>query len=225
VIGFLRGELGEPPGGWPEPFRTRALEGRAPEKDEPDLTIEDRRGLRDDRRATLNRLLFPGPTEDFRNHVEAYGRTSVLSTKDFLYGLEPEIEHTVTLEQGVTLLIGLEAISEPDERGYRNVVTTLNGQMRPVSIRDNSVATDVKAAEKADRADPRHIAAPFAGVVTLQVAEGDSVRSGQVVATIEAMKMEASITAQQGGRVSRLAIGGVQQVEGGDLLLELAAGE
>jgi pyruvate carboxylase len=222
VIGFLRGELGDPPGGWPEPFRTRALEGRAPEKHEPELTIEDRRGLRDDRRATLNRLLFPGPTEDFRNHVEAYGRTSVLSTKDFLYGLEPEVEHTVTLEQGVTLLIGLEAISEPDERGYRNVVATLNGQMRPVSVRDRAVATDVKAAEKADRGNPRQVAAPFAGVVTLQVAEGDTVEAGRVVATIEAMKMEASITAQQGGTVERLAIGGVQQVEGGDLLLVLA---
>ena len=31
VIGFLRGELGDPPGGWPEPFRTRALEGRPAE--------------------------------------------------------------------------------------------------------------------------------------------------------------------------------------------------
>jgi len=28
VIGFLRGELGDPPGGWPEPFRTAALAGR-----------------------------------------------------------------------------------------------------------------------------------------------------------------------------------------------------
>ena len=45
----------------------------------------------------------------------------MLSTKDFLYGLEPEIEHTVDLEPGVTLLIELEAISEADERGYRNV--------------------------------------------------------------------------------------------------------
>ncbi|WP_214406720.1 pyruvate carboxylase [Pseudonocardia lacus] len=222
VIGFLRGELGDPPGGWPEPFRTRALEGRPPEKHEPELTIEDRRGLRDDRRATLNRLLFPGPTQEYLGHVEAHGRTAVLSTKDFLYGLEPETEHTVELEPGVILLITLEAISEPDERGYRNVMATLNGQMRPVSVRDQAVATDVKAAEKADRSDPRQIAAPFAGVVTLQVGEGDAVQSGQTVATIEAMKMEASITAQRAGKVARLAIGQVQQVEGGDLLLELA---
>jgi pyruvate carboxylase len=224
VIGFLRGELGDPPGGWPEPFRTRALEGRPPEKDEPELSISDRRGLRDDRRATLNRLLFPGPTKEFLEHVDAHGRTSVLSTKDFLYGLEPETEHTVELEPGVILLITLEAISEPDERGYRNVMATLNGQMRPVSVRDRSVTTDVKAAEKADRSDQRHVAAPFAGVVTLQVGEGDAVEAGQTVATIEAMKMEASITAQRAGKVARLAIGKVQQVEGGDLLLELADG-
>jgi pyruvate carboxylase len=222
VIGFLRGELGDPPGGWPEPFRTRALAGRPPEREATELSIEDRRGLRDDRRATLNRLLFPGPAKDYTAHLAAYGRTDVLSTKDFLYGLEPELEHTVHLEPGVTLLIQLEAISEADERGYRNVLATLNGQLRPVSVRDESIATDVKAAEKADRSDPNQVAAPFAGVVTLQVGEGDTVTRGQTVATIEAMKMEASITAHDGGTVERLAIGAVQQVEGGDLLLVLS---
>ena len=162
-------------------------------------------GLRDDRRATLNRLLFPAPAKEFAEHLEAYGDTSVLSTKDFLYGLEPEIEHTVELEPGVTLLIGLEAISEADERGFRTVLATLNGQMRPVSVRDASIATDVKAAEKADRSNPHHVAAPFAGVVTLQVGEGDTVEPGQTVATIEAMKMEASITAHEArhGRPAR----------------------
>ncbi|GAA1275093.1 pyruvate carboxylase [Pseudonocardia aurantiaca] len=221
VIGFLRGELGDPPGGWPEPFRTRALEGRSEARPATELTIEDRRGLREDRRVTLNRLLFAGPTKDFENHRAAYGDTSVLSTKDFFYGLEPDLEHTADLEPGVTLLIELEAISEPDERGYRNVLATLNGQLRPVSVRDHSVESHVKAAEKADRSNSAHVAAPFAGVVTLAVGEGDTVSDGQTVATIEAMKMEASITAHKAGRVTRLAIGKVQQVEGGDLLMEL----
>jgi len=221
VIGFLRGELGDPPGGWPEPFRTRALEGRPAGREPAELSDDDREGLAKDRRPTLNRLLFPGPTKEYLTHREAYGNTSVLSTKDFLYGLEPEVEHTVELEPGVTLIIELEAISEPDERGYRTVVASMNGQLRPVSVRDAEVATDVKAAEKAERGNARHVAAPFAGVVTLQVAEGDAVESGQTVATIEAMKMEASITVQQAGTVKRLAIGKVQQVEGGDLLLEL----
>ncbi len=74
----------------------------------------------------------------------------------------------------------------------------------------------------ADKTNPDHVGAPFAGVVTLQVAEGDTVEAGDTVATIEAMKMEASITAPKGGTVQRVAIGSVQQVEGGDLLVVLS---
>jgi pyruvate carboxylase len=101
----------------------------------------------------------------------------------------------------------------------RTVMCTLNGQLRPVSVRDRSVDAQVKAAEKADRSDPGHVAAPFAGAVTLKVGEGETVEAGQVVATIEAMKMEAAITTPVAGTVARVAIGAVQQVEGGDLLL------
>jgi biotin carboxyl carrier protein len=68
---------------------------------------------------------------------------------------------------------------------------------------------------------PGQVAAPFAGVVTLKVAEGGTVEAGQTVATIEAMKMEATITAPVGGTVARVAVGPVQQVEGGDLLVVL----
>lgn len=103
----------------------------------------------------------------------------------------------------------------------RTVMATLNGQLRPVSIRDRSIDAKVATAEKADRSDPRHVAAPFAGVVTLQIEEGDTVAAGQPVATIEAMKMEAAITAPVSGTVQRSAIGAVQQVEGGDLLVVL----
>lgn len=113
----------------------------------------------------LNRLLFPGPIKEFEAHREAYGDTSVLPTQDFLYGMETETEHTVTLDPGVTLLVELEAISEVDERGFRSVLATLNGQLRPVSVRDRPVATEAKAAEKAERGNEGHVAAPFAGVV------------------------------------------------------------
>ncbi|WP_447008805.1 pyruvate carboxylase [Saccharothrix sp. DSM 118769] len=221
VIGFLHGELGDPPGGWPEPFRSKALQGRAAPKGVAELTEEDEKGLEGDRRATLNRLLFPAPTKEFLAHRDAYGDTSVLSSKDFFYGLKPGEEYSVDLEPGVRLLIGLEAISEPDERGIRTVMAVLNGQLRPIQVRDRSIAAEVPAAEKADRTNPDHVAAPFAGVVTPSVAEGDRVEAGQTVATIEAMKMEAAITAPKAGRVARLAVGGVQQVEGGDLLIVL----
>ncbi|MEU6357117.1 pyruvate carboxylase, partial [Streptomyces sp. NPDC047072] len=221
VIGFLRGELGTPPGGWPEPFRTKALQGRADAKPVQELTAEDRAGLEKDRRSTLNRLLFPGPTREYETHRQTYGDTSLLDSKDFFYGLRPGQEYAVDLEPGVRLLIAVEAIGEADERGMRTVMSTLNGQLRPIQIRDVAASSDLPTTEKADRSDPGHVAAPFAGVVTLAVAEGDEVTAGATVATIEAMKMEATITASKSGRVSRIAINKVQQVEGGDLLVEI----
>ncbi|MGA6166104.1 pyruvate carboxylase [Amycolatopsis magusensis] len=221
VIGFLRGELGDPPGGWPEPFRTKALEGRAAAKPVAELSEEDREALAEEPRRTLNRLLFPGPTKEFENHRAAYGDTSVLPSKDFFYGLRPGEEYQVDLEPGVRLLIELEAIGEADERGLRTVMSSLNGQIRPIQVRDTSIASDIPATEKAEKGNSKHVAAPFAGVVTLSVSEGDEVTAGATVATIEAMKMEAAITAPSGGKVGRLAINSVQQVEGGDLLVVL----
>ena len=221
VVGFLRGELGEPAGGWPEPFRTRALQGRREAATDPELSTDDEVALRERPRETLNRLLFPGPAAEFAEHRESYGDTSVLPSVDFFYGLEHGGEHEVDLEPGVRLLIGLEAISEADERGLRSVMCTLNGQLRPVQVRDRSIASEVHAAEKADKNQQGQVAAPFAGVVTLAVGEGDEVAAGDPIGTIEAMKMEAAITAPVAGTVARVAIGAVVQVEGGDLLVVL----
>jgi pyruvate carboxylase len=101
----------------------------------------------------------------------------------------------------------------------RTVMTTLNGQLRPVFVRDRRIAVTATAAEKADPSRPGHVAAPFAGVVTLKVAEGDELQAGATVATIEAMKMEAAITTPTAGTVRRLVIAPTAQVEAGDLLV------
>jgi pyruvate carboxylase len=223
VIGFLSGELGDPPGGWPEPFRTKALEGRNPKPRVTDLSEEDAEALRAAPRHTLNRLLFPGPTKDFEKSRDAYSDLAVLGTREFLHGIEVGHEHEIDLEPGKRLLIGLQSVSDADDRGMRTVMFTMGGQLRPIQVRDEKVAVDVKAAEKADASDPRQVAAPFAGVVSLAVEEGATVEAGAVVATIEAMKMEANITAAVAGTVTRLAIGSQQQVEGGDLLLVLGS--
>jgi pyruvate carboxylase len=224
VIGFLSGELGDPPAGWPEPFRSKALEGRKqPQRAEP-LTDEQRHGLTTDRRATLNELLFPGPTRDYLDSCERYSDLSVLPTRQFLYGLQPGEENMVELEEGKSLILGLEAVSEPDERGFRTVMCTINGQLRPLPVRDRAVASDVPTQEKANASEPGHVAAPFDGVVSLTVQVGDKVEAGATVATIEAMKMEASITAHVGGEVERLAIDSTAQLEGGDLVLVITPG-
>ncbi|MCR6031366.1 pyruvate carboxylase [Nocardioides sp. zg-579] len=225
VIGFLNGELGDPPGGWPEPFRSKALEGRTWRAPDQELTADQRADLEATgprRQRALNQLLFPGPTADFAEKRERYGDLSVLPTVEYLYGMRTGVEHEVDLAEGIKLILGLQAIGEPDERGFRTVMATINGQLRPVAVRDRSVSSEVAAAEKADPGKPGHVAAPFGGVVTVVVAEGDTVAAGDTVATIEAMKMEASITAPVAGRVERVALDGTQAVEGGDLVLVLA---
>ncbi|GAA2723525.1 pyruvate carboxylase [Cellulomonas aerilata] len=222
VVSFLSGELGDPPGGWPEPFRTKALAGRTVRQGVTPLTDEDRAELAGDsatRQDRLNHLLFPGPTKEYEANRAAYGDVSVLSTDKYLYGMQAGDEVDIVLEKGVHLLVGLEAVGEPDERGMRSVMFTLNGQLRPLQVRDRSVDVDVATSEKADPGVPGHIAAPFAGAVTPVVQEGQSVEAGQTVATVEAMKMEAAITTPVAGTVTRLAIGAVQQLEGGDLVL------
>ncbi|MCU1482648.1 MAG: pyruvate carboxylase [Subtercola sp.] len=222
VIGFMAGELGDLPGGWPEPFRSKVLAGRnvkvgVTEVSDADKALLD--GSSDDRRNTLNRLLFPGPTAQFEEQREIYGDLSMVDTVDYLYGLEQGDEHVVELEPGVQLFVGLEAIGDVDEKGMRNVMAILNGQLRPVSVRDTSVKVTITQAEKADTSRPGHVAAPFSGVVTLKVDEGAVVAAGDAVATIEAMKMEAAITTSVAGTVRRLAIPTTQQVEAGDLLV------
>jgi len=147
---------------------------------------------------------------------------SVLDTTRYLYGMTKGDEAEILIGKGVRLLVGLEAVGEPDERGMRTVMFTLNGQIRPLQVRDRTVEVDLATAEKADPGAPGQIAAPFAGAVTPVVQEGQRVEAGQTVATVEAMKMEAAITTPVAGKVQRLAIGAVQQLEGGDLVMVIA---
>jgi len=225
VIGFLHGELGVPPGGWPEPFRTKAIEG----KKAPVRLVElppDKKELlaREDSspgavREALNTLLFPGPARDYEEAARQYGDLSVLPTRAFLYGLAPGEEVHVSLEAGVSLYLTLDAVGEADEGGFRSVYCRLNGQPRTVVVRDRSVKDTRPRGEKAQLDNPSHVAAPFSGVVSLTVSLGQDVEVGQTVATIEAMKMEASITALVSGTVQRLAVAQVAPVDGGDLLM------
>jgi len=224
VVGFMAGELGDLPGGWPEPFRSKILKGRKITFGVEELTTEQEAVLStsgEPRRQLLNALLFPGPTQEFTDVRDTYGDVSVITTRDYLYGLRPGEESVVEVGPGVSLYVSLETISEPDERGMRTVMASLNGQMRPVTVRDSSIKVTLTQTEKADPDNPRHIAAPFSGVVTLGVEVGESVSPGMVVATIEAMKMEAAISASIVGVIQRLAIPRTQQVEAGDLLMEL----
>ena len=222
VIGFMAGDLGDLPFGWPEPFRTKVLAGKKINIEVAPLELEDRQKLESGDsatiRSTLNRLLFPAPTKEFERIRETYGDLDNVSTLDYLYGLDTETEHVVELRKGLQLFVGLEAIGEADGKGLRNVMTKLNGQLRPVTVRDHSIQITTSSAEKADPQNTSHAAAPFTGVVTPKVEVGQVVAVGDVIASIEAMKMEASITAPVSGKILRLGIQGPTPVEGGDLI-------
>ena len=223
VLGFLAGELGTPPGGWPEPFRTKALAGRGNGLDATPPTAGEDEAIKSlpssDRRRLLSEILFPGPAREFAESLESYGDLAVLPTSAFFYGLRLGEEIEVELSAGVVLLLALDAMTAPDERGYRNVYCRLNGKPRIVSVRDHSAASTKPTGEKAAADQPGDIGAPFSGVVHLAVREGDRVARAGVVATIEAMKMEARVTAGSAGIVTRCAVPDGARVEVGDLLV------
>ncbi len=243
VIGFLRGDIGEPPGGWPEPLRSEVLSQQdgaeetedEPSEDEPSedgssgdeqLPEEDREALAQaergmERRAALNRLLLPDPAAGKEEAEENYGDVSVIPTKPFFYGLETGQELDLDLQPGVRLHVALEAISEADQRGLRALIITVNGQARSVDAQDRSLEPETPATEKADPNEEGHVAAPMTGAVTLAVEEGEEVEEGQQLGTMEAMKMESSISAPVSGSVERIAVSSGTNVESGDLLLVL----
>jgi pyruvate carboxylase len=225
VLGYLRGDLGEPAGGLPRPFASRALRaaGRAGASDPrtaPELA-DDLETPGQPRRTALGKLMFPGPFADFEESRVRYGDISVLPTRTFFYGLQPGVEEAIDLDPGVRLVIELDAVGDADERGMRTVLSRLNGQLRTLDVRDESIEAGTPAVERADPDNAEHVAAPLAGVVTLQVDEGDEVTDGEPIAVLEAMKMESTITAPRAGTVKRIAVKSGRRLEPGDLILTL----
>jgi len=222
VIGFLHGELGTPPGGFPEPFRTHATKGRDWAPKTKDLTDDDVAGLAADRAATLNRLLFPTPAAAQDENTHRYGDLSVLPSLLFWYGLDPHDDDTaVVLGPGVRLLLGLRSIGEPNDEGIRLVSFRVNGQPRDIDTLDRTVAVDRPEHARADPSVPGHVAAPFRGAVNVSVSEGDQVEAGDTVAVIEAMKMESSISSPVTGTVISVAAASGSLLEPGDLIAEI----
>jgi pyruvate carboxylase len=229
VIGLLRGDLGRPAGGFPQPFTERALRGAAaPEEQDDALTPEMRKRLAEpgrDRQVALSELQFPGPTQERRDFYERYGDVKAVPTQAFLYGLPDDGDISIELGPGVRLIFELEAIGEPDDRGMRTVLVRVNGQLRPIDVRDESIEAPTAKVERADPGDASHVAAPLTGVVTLRVKEGDEVESGQPLAVLEAMKMESTVTAPAGGIVKRVPVPSGTRLEQGDLIAVVAPAE
>ena len=236
VVAMLRGDLGQPPGGWPEGLQAKALKGEEaitvrPGSLLPDLDLDEARaalaaeiGREPDECDLASWLMYPKVFTGYERAAEQYGPTSVLPTLTYFYGMEAGDEVFVELQRGVTLVVQCLAFSEVDDKGERTVFFELNGQPRRIKVPDRTLGQGggraVVAKRKADPADPSHVAAPMPGVVSqLLVAAGEAVAAGDVLLSIEAMKMETAIHADRAGTVGEVLVAGGDQIDAKDLLL------
>ena len=166
-------------------------------------------------------LMYPKVFTDYMTRHEQYGPVRALPTKNFFYGMDMGEQISISIDPGVTLEVRCQAMSEPDEKGEVKVFFELNGQPRNVRVADRSAAASVASNVKAEMGNPKHVGAPMPGVVaTVAVTAGQKVSKGDVLLTIEAMKMETSITADQDGVIKALHVSPGSQIDAKDLMVE-----
>ncbi len=232
VISMLRGDLGQPPGGWPEGLQKKALKGEAPYTERPGALLEpaDLPAMREEAEKTIGRklterefasyLMYPKVFTDFAGAQEEYGPVSVLPTPVYFYGVAVEDEIFVDIEKGKTLVVRCLAIGEPDEKGMVTIFFELNGQPRRVKVPDRSGKSGTTARRKAEPGNDAHVGAPMPGVVSaLNVQPGQAVKAGDILLSIEAMKMETALHAERDGTVSEVLVRAGEGIDAKDLLV------
>jgi pyruvate carboxylase len=236
VVDLIAGRMGQPPGGFPPKVKKRILRDIKPVKGRPGAQLPDadfdatraaltkKLGGEISDRDVLSHTMYPRVFEEFAAHQHAHGDTSVIPTSAFLYGQERGDEVAVEIESGKLLIVKFQTVGDPHPDGKRSVFFELNGQPREVTVVDHSIQIDAAAKRpKADPSDPLQIASPMPGlVVTIGVLAGDPVVKGQKLFTLEAMKMETTIYADQDARVAEVLVKPGTQVETGELVIRLA---
>ncbi|NIZ59580.1 pyruvate carboxylase [Sedimentitalea sp. CY04] len=235
VIDMMRGNLGQPPNGFPDAFLNKVLKGESPNLERPGKHLEavDLEATRAELSAELNGkaiddedlngyLMYPKVFLDYMGRHRTYGPVRALPTKTFFYGMEPGDEIEAEIDPGKTLEIRLQAIGETDEKGEVRVFFELNGQPRVIRVPNRLVKATTEARPKADPANDNHFGAPMPGVVATVAAQtGQQVHEGDLLLTIEAMKMETGIHAEQDGVVKAVHVQPGAQIDAKDLLIEL----
>ena len=232
VIDLISGKMGQPPGGFPPQVQARILRGKPVVTGRPgeSLAPVDFKVAADKVRTILKRepsnrdvvtwLLYPKVFEEFAAHVEKYSDTSGLPTPVFFYGQSSGEEIAVDIEPGKRLIVRFLTIGDPHADGQRTLFFELNGQPRDVTIVDKSLEPEAASNIKADPANSKHLGASMPGmVVTVAVQPGDSVKKGQKLFSLEAMKMETNLTAERDGKIGQILVKRGTQVAAGDLLM------
>ncbi len=236
VVGLMRGDLGQSPGGFPQAIQKKVLKDEKPITARPGSLMQpvDLEAARKEASPAVEEksiddedlcsyLMYPKVYTDYMIRRRDYGPVRVLPTMTFLYGMAAGEEISVDLEPGKTLQIRLQAISETNEQGEVKLFYELNGQPRVIRMADRSAAISSGRAEKADPTNDCHVAAPMPGsVASVTVSAGQVVKAGDVLLSLEAMKMETAIHADRDGEIERIVAGPGTQVDAKDLLLTFA---
>ncbi|MDE2304679.1 MAG: pyruvate carboxylase [Gammaproteobacteria bacterium] len=232
VVQLFRGDLGQPIGGFPPQLQRKVLQGAEPLRGRPgeflpsaDLGAERAaaqqkvgRAIDDDEFASY--LMYPKVFIDYAADLARFGDVSALPTAVFFYGMQSGEEISVDLERGKTLIVRYVTTSDPHEDGTRTVFFELNGQPRPVRVADRSQVAIRPPQRKANADDPAQVGAPMPGTVsTVAVRVGQAIRRGDVLVTLEAMKMEAAVRAERDGTVAEVLVRPGQAVDTKDLLV------
>lgn len=236
VIDLISGGMGQPPGGFPEAVKKRVLLGKQEFVGRPGETLPP--ADMDAAKAKVAEMVEGEPTgqdviswllyervyEEFAKHQMTYSDVSILPTPNFFFGLEPGEEIYIDIEPGKTLIIRFVSVSTPHADGTRTVFFELNGQPREITLADHSIEASAEASVKADPAIAGQIGSTMPGmVVAVAVKVGEPIKKGQKLLTLEAMKMETTITADLDGKIRDVLVQPGRRVETGDLLVVIEA--
>ena len=235
VVDMMRGNLGQPPGGFPEAIISKVLKGESPNTERPGKHLEpiDLEATRADLKAQLEGkevddedlngyLMYPKVFLDYMGRHRIYGPVRTLPTRTFFYGMQPGEEISVEIDPGKTMEILLQAVGETHEDGEVRVFFELNGQPRVIRVPNRLVKSQTAARPKADQGNANHVGAPMPGVVaSVAVQAGQKVKQDDLLLTIEAMKMETGIYAEKDAVVKAVHVNAGGQIDAKDLLVEL----
>ncbi|NEX47347.1 pyruvate carboxylase [Pseudotabrizicola algicola] len=242
VVDMLKGNLGQPHGGWPEGILKKVLKGEAPLTERPGKTLppvdldevraklaqelhlgqDEADGEMLDEEDLNGYLMYPKVFMDYRARHRLYGPVRVLPTRTFFYGMTSGEEIAAEIDPGKTLEIRLQAVGDVSEDGDVKVFFELNGQPRVIRVPNRAVKAKTAARPKAAEGNPAHVGAPMPGsIASVTVSVGQKVRAGDLLLTIEAMKMETGLHADREATVKALHVHAGSQIDAKDLLIEL----
>ena len=234
VVDMMRGNLGQPPGGFPKTIVEKILKGEKPNLERPGKHLKNvnLEKVRKDLSAQLDDmiiddedlngyLMYPKVFIDYMERHKIYGPVRALPTKTFFYGMEPGEEITAEIDPGKTLEIRLQAVGETDDKGDVRVFFELNGQPRIIRVPNRLIKSQTASNPKAEEGNNSQVGAPMPGVIAgVTVSKGQSVNEGDLLLTIEAMKMETGLHAERGAVIKAVHVSTGSQIDAKDLLIE-----